>query len=463
MRATRLAWLAIATSIGGCSSSTEGTGVAVRLELVTPAGMEGTPGWATEPIIVEALDANGDPVPNVPITWVAGNGTRVSGWTKTNFRGRAEATLTIGLAEGAYGLSASAPGVLPVTVSLRATTLHAVAVTAGDKLGCALTEAGTAYCWGYNSLGRIGAGTSEARQFDRPVPVAGGHRFRSISAAGTTHVCALDLDDQTWCWGYHIGLGSGLTDGFSPAPVAVQTTERFATISAMDRYMDGTTCGLTRSGATLCWGDNKTGRVGDGTSVSALVPVAVLEQGFEKVIGGMELNCGIKAGGTLWCWGEQDQPPGNFGGIAAGNQVPQPLHAGLAFTSIASGWGWACGIATDARTWCWGRNWFGSLGDGRARSSATPVEVAGGHHFTLLSSTYGEGIFALDQDGKLYHWGGYEGDHSHGTPTLIAPEFTLVTMDAMNAPDNAIGIREDGSVWEINLFGHTRGVPAPAP
>ncbi len=227
--------------------------------------------------------------------------------------------------------------------------------------------------------------------------------------------------------------------------------------------MDGTTCGLTRSGATLCWGDNKTGRVGDGTSTPALVPVAVMEQGFEKVIGGMEINCGIKPGGALWCWGEQAVPPSNFGGIAAGIQAPRPLHPGLSFKSIASGWGWVCGIATDARTWCWGHSWFGSLGDGRARSSSTPVEVAGGHRFTSLSSTYGEGVFALSAEGKLYHWGGYCCDASHSTPELVAPEFTLVAMDAMALPDNAIGIREDGSVWEINLYGNSRGVPAPAP
>src|SRR5439155_24488068 len=76
-----------------------------------------------------------------------------------------------------------------------------------------------------------------------------------------------------YCWGFNSGgqLGDGTTtDRFSPTPVAGGVT--FAALSAGNNGAGGHTCGVTTSGAAYCWGHNGNGQLGDGTTTDRLVP-----------------------------------------------------------------------------------------------------------------------------------------------------------------------------------------------
>jgi alpha-tubulin suppressor-like RCC1 family protein len=72
---------------------------------------------------------------------------------------------------------------------------------------CALAESGIAYCWGFNSDGQLGDGTTTSRTI--PAPVSGGHAFSSI-ALGGAFGCGRDGAD-IWCWGTNTDgqLGNG--------------------------------------------------------------------------------------------------------------------------------------------------------------------------------------------------------------------------------------------------------------
>jgi alpha-tubulin suppressor-like RCC1 family protein len=93
---------------------------------------------------------------------------------------------------------------------------------------CALTTSGSAYCWGRNYRGELGTGSdSGPEQCDResyrdgwcsskPVAVAGGHTFASLSPT-----CGVTVDSVAYCWGgWSGGLGTG-TWSFSNVPVKV--------------------------------------------------------------------------------------------------------------------------------------------------------------------------------------------------------------------------------------------------
>jgi alpha-tubulin suppressor-like RCC1 family protein len=85
---------------------------------------------------------------------------------------------------------------------------------------CGIAVGGKAYCWGTNTLGQLGLGTSVA-QATTPQPVAGGLSFTGLRAGG-----------------FHV-------------------------------------CGLTTTGAAECWGNNAMGQLGDGTTSSSATPKKV--------------------------------------------------------------------------------------------------------------------------------------------------------------------------------------------
>jgi len=92
--------------------------------------------------------------------------------------------------------------------------------TSGSKHTCGLTASGTAYCWGWNSAGNLGDGTTT----DRSVPtlVFGGLSFKAI-AAGGLFTCAVTVAGVPYCWGGNAfgQLGNGTTTSSSvPTPVS---------------------------------------------------------------------------------------------------------------------------------------------------------------------------------------------------------------------------------------------------
>src|SRR5690606_27702798 len=92
---------------------------------------------------------------------------------------------------------------------------------------------GRVFCWGLNSLGRLG--TSANGNMSTPIQVVDGGQnlpaFTSV-ASGGANSCALSVSGKVYCWGddAHGQAGQSGYPVFSPAPVATGTT----TFSAID-------------------------------------------------------------------------------------------------------------------------------------------------------------------------------------------------------------------------------------
>ncbi|MBK8050715.1 MAG: hypothetical protein IPK16_28565 [Anaerolineales bacterium] len=125
------------------------------------------------------------------------------------------------------------------------------AVTVGLGHSCALLTNGTAACWGDNTFGQLGDGTTVSRQ--APAPVAGLTNIIAL-AAGYQHTCALLQGGSVRCWGYNETqqLGDNTNVNRSLPTQVVGLTGGVAAIAGGGAH----TCALLITGSIVCWGDN---------------------------------------------------------------------------------------------------------------------------------------------------------------------------------------------------------------
>lgn len=174
------------------------------------------------------------------------------------------------------------------------------AIAAGDEHTCAVTQAGSVWCWGAGQMGQLGDGARGESSLPRPVPAMSGEV--TALTAGVMFTCAV-RSGQSWCWGRNAAgqLGDGTRDERA-VPVAVAGLSAASGITA-----GGSTCAL--AGVAYCWGANTFGRLGDGTDTSRTLPVAVigLPPGVAALSAGAEHACALTQGGALFCWGANSQ------------------------------------------------------------------------------------------------------------------------------------------------------------
>ena len=283
--------------------------------------------------------------------------------------------------------------------------LHFAAVSAAAGYTCGLTTDAAAYCWGFSTT--------------VPTAVGGGHTFAMVSS-GENNTCGLTTTGAAYCWGDNSWgqLGDG-TENSSGVPVAVAGGLTFAFISAGQQ----TTCGVTTAGAAYCWGQNLIGELGIGTVIGpeqcpgdyptdpkiacSHVPVAVGGGlTFRSVSVGYRAVCGVTTAGAAYCWGSN-----YWGELGTGSAqrpqaslTPTPVAGGLTFSALDADGDAACGVASTGTVYCWGRNYYGALGDGTTTDRQGPVPVVGNLTFASIS-TDGNHSCGLTTRGVAYCWG----------------------------------------------------------
>lgn len=169
---------------------------------------------------------------------------------------------------GSGKVSASEPSAVEVTgIS------DAVEVAAGGEHTCARRAGGTVTCWGYNYFGQLGRDSKQPTRATAPADVVGIGDATQL-ALGRYHSCALHASGTISCWGYNSKgeLGDG-TSTDRQKPVDVLTIRDAAALAAGSWH----TCAILRSGPVLCWGDDLGGQLGiDGVNkIPNPRPVAV--------------------------------------------------------------------------------------------------------------------------------------------------------------------------------------------
>ncbi|MBU1535255.1 hypothetical protein KKF84_08030, partial [Myxococcota bacterium] len=259
-----------------------------------------------------------------------------------------------------------------VTGGLTFTEIHTAA-----EWTCALTTSGAALCWGKNNNGQLGDGTVSNKNI--PTAVSGGLSFQKIHTGNESHSCGITTSGAAYCWGLNnygqLGDGS-YTQRYAPYPVSGSFT---FTDLALGRYFS---CGLDTSGQILCWGQGNYGQLGSDANTEHDTPEPVSGGlTFVSITAGYDHACALTATGAAYCWGKNDNGEVGDGTFLVNRMVPTQVAGGHQFQTLSAGRDFTCGITTVGTAYCWGKNYWGTLGDGTTSDHSSPAEVSGENMF----------------------------------------------------------------------------------
>ncbi|RKV96240.1 MAG: hypothetical protein D8G53_07390 [Candidatus Saccharimonas sp.] len=307
------------------------------------------------------------------------------------------------------GVHSTAHSNVPVEVkgALLGKTVTAIGGTGNTS--CAIAE-GKIYCWGFNQRGSVGANSGQI-MFDTPVQVASGlpgglpvgYTATALSSSGSRsyNMCAI-ADAKAYCWGPNDAgqTGRGITSSYVTYPTAVGGLDG---ISVLSITQDGWSqwggnppnythiCALTSEGP-YCWGSNYYGQIGDGVAGGPLVtvpkkvklPAGVSKSDVKDIQAGLYHTCMLTSAGKVYCWGRSNKGQvGNGAFTSVNDGIPNPtpvvtgsngIPAGEVVEKLGAGANRGCATVSNDRTYCWGNNSNGQIGDNTHVNRANPTE-----------------------------------------------------------------------------------------
>ena len=283
-------------------------------------------------------------------------------------------------------------------------------ISAGGSFTCGRTTANLAYCWGSNSLGRTGTGSTDHNAtLLVPTAVAYSGTIQQI-AAGNSHGCLLTTGGDVYCWGDNSISEKVTTSGsYIFTPVQAAAGRAYSQIATGG----GNSCALTATGgAVWCWGANGQGQLGIGSSSFQDGPRQVQGGPYTQIVAGSHHLCALTAAGAAYCWGgnvagEVGVATPDFNSSMQTQSTPVLVGGGLTFKQLVAGSSITCGLTTAGATSCWGTNANGRFGNGSSTpvQSATPSPAASGMVFQALGRDATSAVCGTTAAGASWCWG----------------------------------------------------------
>jgi alpha-tubulin suppressor-like RCC1 family protein len=157
-------------------------------------------------------------------------------------------------------------------------------ISAGNLHSLAVRQNGTAWAWGCNGQGRLGDNTAVNKS--SPVSVVGGFTDWCQLSAGGNFSLAIRTNGSAWAWGYNSlgNVGDNTTVSKSSPVSVVGGFTDWCQVSGHRNH----SLAVRTNGTAWAWGWNNSGRLGDNTTVNKSSPVSV--------VGGFCDWCQVSAG-----------------------------------------------------------------------------------------------------------------------------------------------------------------------
>ncbi len=280
----------------------------------------------------------------------------------------------------------TATAVTTTGTPLAGVTLTQINAALGGSTACALSSAGAAYCWGDDTLGELGNGITTSTPQTTAVAVTTTGALSGVTltqiTAGHDQVCALSAVGTSYCWGGNTDgdLGNGSTT-LSNVAVAVSTSGVLSgkVVTGLSAGGNFLTCALDTFGTPYCWGLNSLGQAGNAdTAVNFTVPATVAPSQPTTSRPGPAHSCEIRTG-KAFCWG--DNSKGELGNnTTISSSVPVAAYtggalSGVPLTQISAGNTFTCALSSAGAAYCWGLGTSGQLGNDTTVTSGAPVAV----------------------------------------------------------------------------------------
>ncbi|WP_232353188.1 InlB B-repeat-containing protein, partial [Bifidobacterium asteroides] len=371
----------------------------------------------------------------------------------------------------------------------------------GSSFSLAVGSDGNAYAWGGNVYGQIGDGKTTQQTTPvmvlKPAGVPADFTYVQVSA-GYSHSLAVGSDGYVYAWGRNNygQLGNNATND-SSVPVRVRDpsspTDENKGLKAIQVSAGAYhSLAIDSDGYVYAWGGNFDGQLGNNTigdySTPNPLPVHVRDPSSptdeNKGLKAIQVSAGafhsiaVGSDGYVYTWGFNywGQIGNNISGFNKYSSVPVLVqdtdkNKGLKAIQVSAGGDHSLAIDEDGKTWSWGRNDHGELGNGNNDDRAVPGLVR--YPGTVTASQVNAGLYhslAIDEDGNTWSWG----DNTAGqlgnddTSDLSSPVRVLASAQSTSSGGpwlkavqvsggwyHSLAIGADGNteVWGSNQYG----------
>ena len=210
----------------------------------------------------------------------------------------------------------------------------------------------------------------------------------------------------------------------------VNVVERKKWVSAVT-YGEDKIIALDNRGTLYTTDVNYEGKINENRNYQKLLNVDELKLSGKNIVqisAGISHTVALDEEGRVYIWGNNEYGYGQLGdGTTTNSTLPICISdkenelKGKRIVDISAGYRHTVAIDEEGKVYTWGDNYYEQLGDGTETNSLVPIcisdkdnELKGKKIINI--SAGGDHTVALDEEGKVYTWGGnYDGQLGDGT------------------------------------------------